>query len=112
VDRFTFAVIAAGLLSIYAVGWLAWRLGIRSAAVALGFIPLTAYDYRVKAWKAERRAKWADALTAYGEALRLDPGEEEVCARISALLEQLRTTSEIIEDVSDSPHSQDERGSN
>jgi hypothetical protein len=67
--------------------WLLWMLILRPYAVASGMIPLTAYDYVVRGWKAERRQLWGIALDEYDQALALEPENEDAHGRRTALLE-------------------------
>jgi hypothetical protein len=65
---------------------LLWAVGGRSIALSLGWIVPGCHDYLVRAWKAERAGRWADALAAYNEALDLDPRSEDARTRLENLL--------------------------
>lgn len=71
----------------FAIFWPLWHYIVRPVAAARGIVPLTAHDYLVRAWKAERQGRWADALRAYDQALETDERDTEARARREALLE-------------------------
>jgi hypothetical protein len=75
-------VLVGLLLAVTVVGlvaglvWVLWQFVGRPAAVSCGLLRPRAYDLVVRGWKAERRGRWADALAAYDEAIRAEPGSE------------------------------------
>ena len=83
-----FALIIAVSVVVVAVsfGLLLWAVGGRSIALSLGWIVPGCHDYLVRAWKAERAGRWADALAAYNEALDVEPGSEDARTRLENLL--------------------------
>jgi hypothetical protein len=68
------------------LAWVLWVSIGRSAALAFGWVQPQADDYLVQAWKAERAGRWADALAAYDEAVRLDPRSQDAHARRENLI--------------------------
>jgi hypothetical protein len=79
-------VLFVGLV-VFAVLWPLWHFVARPIAAAYGLVPPTGYDYLVRAWKAERRGQWAEALRAYDEALSLNRSDPEVLSRREKLLQ-------------------------
>jgi hypothetical protein len=69
-----------------ALYWLLWQLVGRPFAVSSGMSPMTAYDYSVLAWKAERRGQWAEALRLYNVAISSFPDDSMAHERREALL--------------------------
>jgi hypothetical protein len=48
---------------------------------------MTAYDYLVRGWKAERQGRWGDGLRAYDLAIEVDRKLAEAHERRAALLD-------------------------
>jgi len=81
---FTFALLAYGLA--YTILTKVWHVAYRPLLVKLGMLKPMAADHVLAARKAERAGRFADALTAYDEAIRLDLACEEAHFRRDDLL--------------------------
>jgi len=68
------ALVVAVLVALFirTIGSLVWQVAFRPFAVSRGLIPMTAYDYVVRGWKAEREGRWVDALRDYELAIELN----------------------------------------
>ena len=81
------ALVGISVFAVAATAWgLVWRLILRPIALARGSIPMTAYDYVVRGWKAERRGDWRAALAAYDLAIETNPRYPEAQLRRDNLL--------------------------
>lgn len=83
------AVIFVGLLVFWVARFslrLGWDLVVRPLAKRHGMIEPIADDFVLAGWSAERAGRWADALTAYDEALQHRPWDEEAEARRAGLV--------------------------
>ncbi len=81
------AVVGVSAFAVAATAWgLVWKLLLRPIALDRGSIPMTAYDYVVRGWKAERRGNWDAALAAYDLAIETNPRYPEGRIRRQNLL--------------------------
>ena len=72
----------------FSILWLSWKIIGRSLAHSAGWIVSTAEDWEIQGWNAELDGRFDDALTAYNEALLLEPDNEIVIAKRDRLLQE------------------------
>lgn len=67
-----------------------WTFLLRPLAYYAGMVKPNVYDWQVIAWKEERAGRWEEAMTAYNNALSLEPGNQIVRAKRDLLIERLK----------------------
>ena len=78
-------IVLVGVVGL-AIFWPLWHFLVRPVAAARGLVPLTGYDYLVRAWQAERRGDWVEALKTYDRCAELFPAYREAHERREALV--------------------------
>lgn len=81
-----FLLVLLAWLFLRAVFQPLWHSVIRPLAAASGLVPPTDHDHLVRAWEAERRGDWSDALRIYDLVIGLFPNSVDAVQRRNDLL--------------------------